>query len=81
MDASERVGGAGPAGNHADAWPACKFAVCVGHHGGAAFLAAHRNGDIAIVQAIEHGQVAFAGHAKDMFHTLRHQLIDKYVPA
>jgi hypothetical protein len=55
--------------------------VSIGHHGGAAFLAAHRNVDTGVVQAVENGQVTFARHAKNVLDALSDELIDKNVAA
>src|SRR5690606_36997187 len=71
------VGGTGAAGDHADARGAREFAVRVGHHGGAAFLATDRDLDLMIVQAVEHGQVAFARHTEHMAHAMRGELVDQ----
>ncbi|MNO06135.1 hypothetical protein D3C81_2277830 [compost metagenome] len=53
----------------------------IGHHGRAAFLAAHRDLDIGIVQAVQHRQIAFAGDTKDMFDAMGDQLVDQNVTA
>ena len=81
MYAGQRIGGAWSARYHANAGLAGKLAMCVRHHGGAAFLTADRHLYGRIVQAVEHGQVAFAGYAKHMLDALRNKLIDKNVAA
>ena len=65
VDASRGVGGAGAAGDEADARPAGKPAFAVGHHRGAAFLPAHDRVDRQIMESVEDRQIGFAGHAKD----------------
>ena len=81
VDACGRVGGARPARHKADARLPRELALRLGHHGRAALLAAHGNGDVGIVQCIEHGQVAFAGHAKQLLHAVDEELIDQYLAA
>jgi hypothetical protein len=53
----------------------------IGHHGGAAFLAAYGDVDRNVVQAVEHGQVAFSGNAKNVLDAMGNQLIDQDMAA
>ena len=81
VDACGRVGGARPARHKADARLAGELALRLGHHGRTAFLAAHGHGDVGIVQRIEHGQVAFAGHAKELLHAMGDELLHQDLAA
>ena len=67
--------------DHADAGFAGQLAVRVGHHRGAAFLAADRDLDVGVVQAVQHRQVAFARHAENVFDALGDQLVYQDVTA
>ena len=53
----------------------------VGHHGGAAFLAADGDLDVGVVQAVQHRQIAFAGNAENVFDALGDELVDEDVAA
>ena len=77
MDARRGIGGAGPAGDEADAGPAGRLAVRLRHHRGAAFLAADGDLDLAVVEGVERGEIALARHAEHMRHAMRDQLIDE----
>ncbi len=81
MHAGQRVGRAGAAGHHADAGFAGQLAVGVGHHGRAAFLAANRDLDVRVVQAVQHREVAFTGNAENVLDALGNQLVDQDVSA
>ena len=59
MDAGRGVGGAGAARHEADARLAGQPALAVGHHRGAAFLAADDGADRRIVQRVEHRRDSF----------------------
>lgn len=61
MQAGRGVGCARTTGHHADAWFAGQPAPGVGHHGGAAFLAADHGFDAAFIKRIQHGEIAFPG--------------------
>ena len=63
VNAGGGVGGAGAAGDEGDARTAGQFAVRLGHHRGAALVAADHGVDRRVVQGVEHGEIAFAGHA------------------
>ena len=69
----------GPARDEADARPAGRLADRFRHHRGAAFLAADRHGDVAVVKGVEHGEIAFAGHAEDVANAVVDQLIDQHL--
>ena len=62
------VGGAGPAGDEADAGLARELAKGFGHIGRAALLTAGDEPDriARVIERIERGQIGFAGHAEDM---------------
>jgi len=77
MNAGRRVGGARSAGDEADAGRSGRLADRLGHHGGAAFLPAHRDRKRAIVEGVERRQIALAGHAKHMRHAVDDELIDQ----
>ena len=66
VHADRGVGGPRPSGDETHAWAARELAVRLGHEGRAPFLAvAHPRDAIGVgVKAVEHGQKAFAGHAK-----------------
>ena len=81
MHAGQRVRCARAARDHADAGFAGQLAVRVGHHRGAAFLAADRDLDVGVVQAVQHRQVAFARHAENVFDALGDQLVYQDVTA
>ena len=75
------VGGAGPARDEADARAAAQLALRLGHEGGAALLPAGDEADVVavLVEAVEHGQIAFAGHAEGGVHALGDQGFDQCV--
>ncbi|MNE41717.1 hypothetical protein D3C80_1358030 [compost metagenome] len=79
VHADRGVGGAGAAGDEADARLAGQLAVRLGHVGGAALLAAHHQVDLLadIVQGVEHRQVALAGHAEGALHAIEQKGIDQ----
>ena len=63
--------------DESDAGPAGQLADRFRHHGGAAFLPAHRHHDIAIMERVEHGQIALAGNAERVPRSMGQQLIDQ----
>jgi hypothetical protein len=65
-------------GDEADAGCSGRLADRFRHHGGAAFLAADRDRELAVMKGVEHRQVAFAGHAEDVAHAVDHELIDQH---
>ncbi len=79
MDAVRSIGGAGPAGDETDARPAGRLADRLRHHAGAAFLAADGDGQIAVMEGVEHREIALARHAKDVAHAMDAQLIDQHL--
>ena len=70
MYAGRSIGGARAARDEADAGPPGQLADRLRHHGGAAFLPAHRDLDIAIMERVEHGQIALAGNAERVARTV-----------
>ena len=44
---------------------------------GAGLLPAHRDGDIAVMECVQHREIALAGHAEDMLHAVDAQLVDQ----
>ena len=81
MYARKGVLGPRATGDHTDAWAPGQFALCVSHHGGAAFLSANGHLDVGIVQAIEYSQIAFAWYAKNVVNPLGDQLVNENVAA
>ena len=47
------------------------------HHRRPALLAADGDGDVAVVEGVEHGKIAFARDAEDMTHAVVDQLVDQ----
>jgi hypothetical protein len=81
VHAGRRVGGTGAARDEADAGLAGELALRLGHHGRAAFLAAHGHVDGRVVQRVEHGQKAFAGHAEELLDAVGDELVDQDLAA
>ena len=77
MDAVRSVGGSGAAGDEADPGPAGRLADRLGHHGRAGFLTADGDGEIAIMERVEHREIALARHAENVTHAVDAQLIDQ----
>ncbi|CFP48377.1 Uncharacterised protein [Bordetella pertussis] len=79
MHAYAGVGGARPARHEADAGLAGQLAIGFGHEGRAALLAADSQPDVLriVAQGIQHGQIAFAGHAEGLVHAVDLQRIDQ----
>ena len=75
------VGRAGPARHQAHAGSPGELAVGLGHHRRGALLACRHEPDRVprVVQGVEHGQVALAGHAEDELDALRAQAVDQHV--
>ncbi len=44
---------------------------------GAGLLPAHRDGNIAVMERIQHREIALAGHAENMLHAVDAQLVDQ----
>ena len=81
VHAGRCVGGAGAARDEADAGLAGQLALAIGHHRRAAFLAADDGADRRIVQRVEHGKIAFAGHAEDALDAVGFQRLDDQLSA
>ncbi len=77
MDAGRGIGGARAAGHEADAGRAGCLADRFRHHGGAAFLAANGDCEVAVMEGVEHRQIAFAGHAEHVADAVDRELIDQ----
>src|SRR5690606_14487734 len=75
------VRGAGRTRDKADAGLPGEFAVCLGHHGGSTFLAAHSYLDVGIMQGIEYGEIAFSGHAESVLDAVPKQLCNENLAA
>ena len=75
------ISGAGAAGDEADTRPARELALRLGHESGAALLSAGDEADLlaVLVEAIQHRQIAFAGHAEGGVHALGDQGFDQCV--
>jgi hypothetical protein len=75
VHANAGVGGAGPAGDKTDAGPPAQLALGLGHEGRTTLLTAGDEADVVPVfmKAIQHRQIALAGHAKAGVHALCHQ--------
>jgi hypothetical protein len=61
--------------------PARELPVRLRHHGGAALLAADGDLDRRVVQGVEHGEEALAGHAEQVLHPVHHELVDEDLAA
>ena len=79
MQPGRRIGGAGAAGDEADAGRPGRLADRLRHHGGAALLPADRHRDGPVVQGIERRDIALARHAEDVAHAVQHELIDQHL--
>ena len=77
VDAVRGIGRTGTAGDETDTGPAGHLADRFRHDGSAGLLAAHRDGQIAVMEGIEHREIALAWHAKDVTHAMKAQLIDQ----
>jgi hypothetical protein len=81
VNAGRGVGGAGAAGDEADARAAGELAVGLRHHGGAAFLAADGDRDGRVVQRVERRKIALARNAEDVVDPVDEKLIDENLAA
>jgi len=81
VNARRSIGGTRTARHKADTGLAGQLALGLSHHGRTALLAADGDGDVGIVERIEHGQVAFAGHAEQLLHAVEEELIDQDLAA
>ena len=77
VDAAGRVRRAGATRDHADAGTAGELAVGVGHVGRADLVTTRDEADRRVVERVEHGQVALAGHAEGEVHPVDHELVDE----
>src|SRR5215510_1255705 len=77
MDTGRRIRSPGSARNETDAGPAGYLADRLRHHGGGALVTADCEFDVAAIESIKRGKIAFARHAKNMLHTLDRQLVDQ----
>ena len=77
MDARTRVRGAGPARDHANSRLPGELAVSLGHHRGAAFLAAgdERHSLAQVIERVDHRKVALARNAENEPDTVQGELI------
>ncbi|MNX91402.1 hypothetical protein D3C86_1234780 [compost metagenome] len=75
LHADAGVGSAGPARNHADAWPPRQLAVGFGHERGCALVAARHQADPFLfrVERIQDVQIAFTGNAENGVHAVFQQ--------
>ena len=67
--------------DHADARPARELAVGVGHVGGADLVTAGDEPDRRVVERVEHGEVALAGHAERQLDAVDDELVDEELTA
>ncbi|MPN18670.1 hypothetical protein SDC9_166033 [bioreactor metagenome] len=81
VDARRGIGGSRATRDKADARPTGELALRLGHHGRAAFLAADGDVHLGVVQRVQRGQIAFAGHAEQLPDTVQHKLIDEHLSA
>ncbi|MNT39391.1 hypothetical protein D3C72_1756330 [compost metagenome] len=81
MQPGRCIGGARAACHHADAGTAGEFTLRLGHHRGAAFLAADGGVDGRIVQSVQHGQKALARHGEYLLGAVDHQLVHHQLAA
>ena len=78
---TRRMRRARPARDHADAGPAGELAVRVRHVRRADLVPADDEPDRCVMQGVEDGQVAFAGHAECRVDAVHDELIDQNLPA
>ena len=81
VHAGGRIGGAGAAGDEADAGATCQPALAVGHHGRTAFLPADDVADLRIVQRVKHSEIALARHRVDALDAVRLERLDDQLSA
>ena len=67
------VGGTGAASHHGHAGNGIQLAVRIGHVGGTALVAGDHSVDGGLVEAVQHIQVALAGHHVGAFHAVGHK--------
>ncbi len=76
-----RVGGTRAARHKTDARLAGQFALRLGHHGRAAFLAAHGDVDAGVVQRVKHGEETFTRHTEQLLHAVGDELVNQNLAA
>src|SRR5205085_8433823 len=81
VDAGRAIRRTRSARDERDAGTAGELAMCFRHHHRAALLAADRDGDIAIMERVECGEITFARHAEDMTDAVDQQLVDQHLAA
>lgn len=81
VQGDQRVGGAWAPGREADSGAPGELSVGLRHVGGAAFVAADDHVDRGVVQSVERGEVALAGHAVDGIDAVCGQLVDEDLAA
>jgi len=81
VHADRCIGGARAPGHEADAGAPGELALGLGHEGSAALLPVGDEADVPLVavEAVEHGEVAFARHAKGVGDALGHEAFDEEV--
>ena len=70
VDAGRRIGRTRPTRHETDARTPGRLADGFRHHRRPALLAADGDGDVAVVEGVEHGKIAFARDAEDMTHAV-----------
>ena len=81
VNARRGVRGARAARDEADAGPAGEPRIGVGHHRGAALLAADEHVDRGVMQRVENREIALAGHASRAVDPLNEKLVDEDLSA
>jgi hypothetical protein len=80
MHGNRGVGGAGAAADEGDAGRVGQFGVGHRHKARAAFVAANDGLDVvALMQRVEHGEIAFAGYAEHPVSAVGDKAIDQQV--
>lgn len=83
MEADAGIGRARAAGDEADPWSSGQLAVGVGHHAGAALLAAGNEADpiARLIEGIEGCEITFPRHTEGHVGAVDQQLVDQDPPA
>ncbi len=77
VNAGRSIGGARTAGDEAHARAAGDLADRFRHHAGAALLPADSDVESAVVESVEHSEIALARHAEHVAHAVNKQLVDE----
>src|SRR5215831_6653766 len=77
VDTGRGVGGSRTTRDETNPGLSRHLADRLGHDGGRAFVATHGQLDIAAVEGVERGKIAFAWHAEGVPHALNRQLVDQ----